>query len=447
MMITRAGFLSVWVISIMAGTLVADEPLAVVFEVEAGAHDRRDTPLSVPLPGSMSDAPGFALENLETHKYEPVQKTAHQAKGGGSGVMWILREPLRAGTTRRYRLSTDTSKAALPADGGVRAFVDGQPLEHNRGGLDDRKTGSLRVGDRPVLTYLAAVAEPPAGIPSFYRRSGFIHPLQTPSGVIVTDDFSPEHAHQHGLFFAWVNTTFEGRNVDFWNQAKKTGNVRQEASGALYKNMIAGGPVFGELQAALIHEDLTAPSGPKPVLRDLWLVLVYDVAGHFLIDFQSSQHIIGEKLTVNKYHYGGLGLRGNRQWFDATAQGDTPPDPAKRGESDFLTSEGKHRLDGNHTRPRWADLSGKVDGKFAGISILDHPSNFRFPQPVRLHPTMPYFCFAPMVEEEFAITRGHPYVSHYRLVIHDGPADPKVIERFWHDYAEPPRVTLIEEKR
>ena len=32
--------------------------------------------------------------------------------------------------------------------------------------------------------------------------------------------------------------------------------------------------------------------------------------------------------------------------------------------TDFLTSDGNRRIDGNHTRPRWVDLSGQIDGKF-----------------------------------------------------------------------------------
>ena len=43
----------------------------------------------------------------------------------------------------------------------------------------------------------------------------------------MTDDFPPDHAHQHGLFFAWVSTSFDGHDVDFWNQSKKSdGDVR-----------------------------------------------------------------------------------------------------------------------------------------------------------------------------------------------------------------------------
>ena len=123
----------------------------------------------------------------------------------------------------------------------------------------------------------------------------------------------------------------------------------------------------------------------------------------------------------------------------------TRPTPSKSGHSDFLTSEGKRRADGNHTRPRWVDLSGEVDGKVGGLTILDHPANFRFPQPVRLHPNMPYLSFAPEVLGEFEIVPGEKYVSRYRLIAHDGPPDPKLIERIWDDYSDPPKVRIVPE--
>jgi hypothetical protein len=140
-----------------------------------------------------------------------------------------------------------------------------------------------------------------------------------------------------------------------------------------------------------------------------------------------------------------MGLRGNRDWFDPTVKGDAPPDPGKSGQSDFLTSEGKNRATGNHTRPNWVDLSGLVGATPRGVTLLDHPSNFRFPQPVRLHPNKPYFCFAPMVLGQFEITPGTPYISRYRFVIHDDILDERALERLWHDYAEPPEVRVVGE--
>ena len=83
---------------------------------------------------------------------------------------------------------------------------------------------------------------------------------------------------------------------------------------------------------------------------------------------------------------------------------------------------------------------------FAGATLMCHPDNFRFPQPVRLHPDKPYFCFAPMVLGPFKIAPGKPYVSRYRFFVHDGKPDAKRIEALWNDYADPPVVKVIADR-
>ena len=39
-------------------------------------------------------------------------------------------------------------------------------------------------------------------------------PAAEPSGQVVTDDFNPDHAHEHGIMFAWRQATFEGKPSD-----------------------------------------------------------------------------------------------------------------------------------------------------------------------------------------------------------------------------------------
>jgi hypothetical protein len=227
-----------------------------------------------------------------------------------------------------------------------------------------------------------------------------------------------------------VNTTFEGRQVDFWNQAKQQGRVEHVALGDL-----VDGPVFGQFVATLRHSDLTAPGGSKAVLEETWTVRVYNVHEQFVLDFESRQTCVGDSpLTINEYHYGGMAIRGARQWFGQ-------PD------ADFLTGEGKHRADGNHTRPRWVEMYGKTDGDPCGVLVLDDPENFRSPQPVRLHPQKPYFCFAPMVLGPLTIEPGEQYVSRYRFCTHDGAPDPVLAERLWNDFAEPPKAQFVAVKR
>ncbi len=417
-----AGVLVLWWTLAVSTALGAADAKGVVIEVEAGPHARNGAPVAFPLPDALRAGRQFSMVALDTSQPVPVTLLP----GDPPSVVWIDRQPLPAGARRRYRLEPVGDPVSFEA--GAKVIDDGKALE-------------VQVGDRPVLRYHEAVVESPKGIEPVFRRSGQIHPLLTPSGLSVTDDFPPEHAHQHGLFFAWVNTTFEGNHVDFWNQKERTGQVEHAGT-----TSTTNGPVFGQFEVRLRHADTTGPGTPVPVLDETWIVRVYNLADTSLVDIESRQTCAGSKpLKINKYHYGGFGLRGNRQWSDPKVLGNEAPPPSRGGMGDFLTSEGKTRSDGNHTRPRWVDLSGRIDGKFAGVAILDHPTNFRYPQPVRLHPTMPYFCFAPMVLGEFTIEPGQTYVSRYRILAHDGPPDTAAIEQAWHDYAEPPRVQLITE--
>ena len=421
-------------------TLLGSTALAadLVIEVDAGAHDRLDTPIRLEIPKAPGEAyPFYTLEALDSRTLVPGQTNSGE-------LFWKLDAPLPAGSKRRYRLKKAPSPNALLK---MPPTLIGNPSRPDHDHLQFSVAPDiipLKLDGRTIFAYHKTITRPPTGIDPVYQRSGFIHPLATRTGLVVTDDFSPEHPHQHGLFFAWVNTTFDGRKVDFWNQLGRTGRVGNdpERPGPTF----SGGPFAAEFHASLRHEDLTAPGGPVPVLLEGWAIRAYDVPGCLLFDFESEMKCAGEKpLKLNKHIYGGLGYRGNRQWYDPTVKGNDAPDPSKSGHSDFLTSEGKRRADGNHTRPRWVDLSGEVDGKVGGLTILDHPSNFRFPQPVRLHPNMPYLSFAPEVLGEFEIVPGQIYASRYRLIAHDGPPDPKLIERIWDDYADPPKVRIVPE--
>ena len=386
---------------------VATAADGVLVEVAAGKHERLDALVSVAVPPSLRGQEHLSLIRLDTGQAVPVQA----AQGGAPRVAWIVRDRLPAGATRRYRLAP--AAGAPSAAGGVRVADDGKRL-------------LVTVGGKPVLRYNHAMVPSPLPKHPRYARSGYIHPVYNPSGQVVTDDFNPDHAHQHGIMFAWRKTTFEGRHTNGWDQLAGTGRVEH-----VKVESVGGGPVFGTFVARLRQVDLTAPGGPKPVLDETWRVTIHNVARHFVFDLESTHTCAsGSPVVVDKCFYGGLMVRGHAAWH-------------KRRDFDYLTSEGKTKRDGNHTRPRWVDIYGPLDGKMTGMTVLDHPANFRFPQPVRLHPTMPYFCFAPSVPAAFTIEPGKPYVSRYRFVVHDGTPDAKVAERLWHDYAEPPNTRVV----
>ena len=379
----------------------------VVVEVASGEQGRGGTPVFFRLPDGLRKYSAYSLVRIDDGRTINVQRLPSDPPS----VAWLIDKTLPAGRTRRYRLAG--SATAPRHSSAVTCNNDGEHL-------------LVKVGEKPVLQYNHAVLPAPEGIEEHYMRSGHIHPLFDPDGRMVTDDFPPDHAHQHGIFFAWVNTTFEGRKVDFWNQAGgkgRIGHVSFEGS--------VDGDVFAQFTAVLGHHDLTAPGGPKRVLDEAWTVRVYNAADRFLVDIQSRQTCAtNSPLTINEFHYGGMAFRGSRNWFE-------------REPSDFLTSEGKTRADGNHTQPRWVEAHGRINGKASGVTVMCHPANYEFPQPVRLHPSKPYFCFSPMFNGKFEIAPGEAYVSRYRYAVHAGEPDAETSDHLWHDFAKPPRVRIV----
>ena len=284
---------------------------------------------------------------------------------------------------------------------------------------------TVRAGDRVILRYRGEPGGMPEGFAPEFLRGGYISEVYTPSGVLVSDDYPPDHKHHHGIWSPWTKTKFEGRDVDFWNMGQKKGTVLPVSHGDVWSKDGAAG-----FRAKHRMVDLTAPGGPKPAIDEQWDVTVRaapasggDAKPAHVIDLVITQTCASDSpLVLPKYHYGGLGFRGHRQWYG-------------KDKTRFLTSEGKTRENGNESRAKWCHVGGDVDGKPAGVAILCHPDNFRFPQPVRLHPTEPFFCYAPSQLGDWKIEPGKPYVAKYRFVVSDGPPDAKEIERQWGEYA------------
>jgi hypothetical protein len=343
---------------------------SVELELTAGDHDRDQTPITFLLPKKLAEFQHFKLVRAPDKQEIAVQRYP----GKTAKIGWVLARPLDKGETRQYRLTAQEQAPLSAGASGVSVEDDGRSLLVN-------------VGERPALRYNYEVNEGPKGMDPIYRRSGYIHPLFTPSGRELTGDFPADHPHQHAVFFAWTNTSLDGRT----------------------------------------------PESPQPVLNENWVVRVYNTKGYFLVDLYSRQRNTSVwPLVLNKYHYGAMAIRGNDQWFGKPN--------AMKG---FLTSDGKGREDGNATRARWVEMHGDLDGQPAGVAIMGHPKNFRAPQPVRLHPSKPYFCFAPMALGEFEIKPDESYVSQFRFYLHDGPVDAKESERLWNDYANPPKVVIV----
>ncbi|MDP3068930.1 MAG: PmoA family protein [Opitutaceae bacterium] len=353
-------------------------------------------PADAPKPAQLRDAAGRAF--------------ALQAAADGTARFIVPWQ--KAGEALSFTLAAASPKApiepavvAAPAGGHLRVSIGGQPVLVFR-------------LDREDL--------PRPGIPREIVRAGYVHPVFSPSGKIVTDDYAPNHAHHHGIWAPWTKVSFQGRATDFWNMQDKKG---AEELVALDRSW--SGPVHGGFSARLKSVDLSAPA-PVTALHTTWELTAYDLAGAArparLFDLTVTHTAASQDpLVLPEYHYGGFGFRGAGGW--------NGPGPV----ANFLTSEGEtDRIKGNNTRVRWCYLGGAVEGGgLAGTATLGHPGNFRAPQPVRLHPNMPYFSLVPQQLGEFRIEPGTPYVTRYRFVVADGAPDRALLDAYWQGYAQP----------
>ena len=284
--------------------------------------------------------------------------------------------------------------------------------------LKEEEALTLSYQGAPFLTYITGEKCPP-GAPAYYCRSGFIHPLRSPSGQVITDDFPVGHTHQHALFYAWVNTTYKGDFTDFWNQQKETGTAK-------FDELVdqAGGPVYASLITRQDHFSLKHGK----VLDETWQIHTYATEKYRIFDLKvEQQNNTPDTLFINQYHYGGLGIRGSKYWNRVDSL-------SFKSDALFLTSEGLGREEANHSKPRWSTMYGEIEGSTAGVVVFDHPDNLRHPQPVRIHPEMPYFCLAPMVNGEMAILPGDSFHSKFRILTFDGQPQPSELDALWLQY-------------
>jgi len=374
-------------------------PGAQTLTVEAGRLDRRDVVVSFPVSAGVD---GQSILRDESGKTTALQIEAGQAS-------FVLTD-LKAGRTKQYRIVPSSA-----FDMRVKATTDERLLRVT--------SGAGKIFDFRLQREL-----PEPGIKEAFKRAGYIHPVYSPSGRVVTDDYPSDHYHQHGIMFAWTKTEFEGRQPDFWNMGNGSGSVEFDGIANSWS-----GPVHAGFTARLRYVDLSAPK-PVNVLNEVWSVRAYVTElgpkPHTTFDIVSTQQTAGSSpLHLPDYRYGGIAVRGHRNW-------------RMKENVTFITSEGKDRLGGDDTRARWCAIFGNVDGAVAGIAAFGHPDNFRAPQPVRIHPDDPYFNFSPSKLGDWRIDPGKPYVSRYRFVAFDGPADPSELDRLWNDYANPPKVSI-----
>lgn len=385
-------------------------------EIQAGEYDRVGTPIYFEIEKGKNDQ---ALLNLTTKDTINIASSELNT----NTHFFLLDQALAKGKRRKYQLLQIDNQYSVNSK--FQSWRYGKSLK-------------LKQNGQVALAYNFGLRYPNYEAPEYYKRSGFIHPVSTPNGVILTDDFPIGHTHQNGIFNAWVNTTFQDKKVDFWNRQNQTAKVSSQ-------NQTKGITVWQHENGSqsyldtLLHIAIDTSRGEEQiVLKEVQHLTLYPTADYHLFDIYSNQiNTSMDTLFVNQYHYGGMAFRGSKFWNETDSL-------HFESAMKIITSEGNDRTNSNHTRPDWVCAYGQIKGKEVGIVIFNHPSNFRSPQFVRVHPNMPYLCFTPTVKGGFSIAPQESYETRFRFVTFDGKPDLELLERLWLDYAFPVKVKFVD---
>lgn len=397
------------------------ETVVAKFSVNAGSIKRCGTPVSISLEGLDYNTDKGALHLFEVKGKTRAEVPCQLEAGNSPRLWWVPVGETVANVDRKFILikdSTFVAKNVVTTEMNSRILI-------------------IKNNNQKVVQYNIADVFPPDTVSELYKRSGFIHPLWSPSGNVMTRIMAPDHWHHLGIWNPWTKTHFEGHSTDFWNLMEGQGTVRFAGF-----NSLISGPVYGGFKARQEHVDFQCKGGDKVAMNEVWDVRVWNVGTYggvkvWLWDLTTTLNCASSSpITLEAYRYGGgIGYRATDEW--------------NANNSWVLTSEGKVRKDADGTRARWCDVGGQFAGKgTSGILFMSHPSNREYPEPMRVWPENMnghgdvYFEFCPIRDKPWELKPGNDYVLKYRMLVYDGKIDAQIAEQIWKDFTNPPTVTI-----
>jgi hypothetical protein len=395
------------------------------FRVYAGNADRLDCPVGVFLDQINYNEDQGSLLLLEVIGQEKTQVPCQLEPGHSAKLWFILSGETPRGTSRDFVLrkkESDTSPSQIQIE---------------------KRQGQLRLlgHDRPILDYQFQTMYPPEGVNALFRRSGFIHPLWSPDGQVLSRIQPPDHYHHYGIWGPWTKTHIMGREVDFWNLLKGQGTV--QFSGFLAE---VEGPVFSGFRVLQEHIDFGARGADQVAINEVLDVRAWNIGqgDAWLIDYTTTLNTpLDSGILLDAYRYGGgIGFRATELWH--------------KENSTVLTSENKDRLSADGTKAKWCMVEGESaseEGR-SGILFMGHTSNRDFPEPMRVWPVDAnrgrgdvYFQFCPIRHKDWMLHKGKDYSLKYRLLVFDGSISTEEAQAYWNGFAHPPHVEILKSDR
>lgn len=272
----------------------------------------------------------------------------------------------------------------------------------------DPGTGQYLIteGGAPVLRYNYATLEPGALLESVSAanriyaraRSDYIHPLYGLDGQELTQDWSKDHPHHRGIYWAWPEVDWRGQRGDL--------HALQRVFARPAGRCVASA---GEDYAQIEADNVWKWENKDPIVRETARIRACRATAQGrVVDLEFRFTAIAESVWIARRgtdKYGGLNVR---------------LAPVK---DQLITWQNDPPAAG--PRMAWGEISGVFPGgqDAAGLVTLQHPQNPDYPgdwiQYPELNWLQPVF---PASGTRFELKKDLTLTLRFRLWIHRGPA-------------------------
>lgn len=283
----------------------------------------------------------------------------------------------------------------------------------------DTESGQIVLleGGQPILKYNFSTVEPDEllkfsaeNLKYARPRSNYIHPLYGFDGEELTYDWSVEHPHHRGIYWAWPEVQLGEETGDLHALQRVFARPSGDAK-------LTSGNDFGQIEA----ENLWLWEDKTPIVREIAIIRAYRSKEHGrYVDLWFQFTALADEVTVARRgtdKYGGLNVR------------------LARVEDQVITFHTDAK--GSNPTMAWAELSGIFGGgtSLTGLSIIQNEANPDYPGDWIEYPELNWFQPTfPASQTRFPLRTGEPLVLQYRLWIHRGRADEELHAEVWRDY-------------
>lgn len=359
-------FLPILLLSLLAAAPARETR---TFVVPAHEKDRRYVLAEIPLPIAVK-AP-VLVRDKETGKVLPSQ--------ADEAALRVLVGAIPAG-----------AKKALVVESFEGDRAPGMALKDDPGGWI-----SVRSSGREITRYYI-------GAPAAKHKKPFFYPLNA-HGVNVLRDWpigegrpgeAKDHPHHTGMYHAFG----EVNGKEYWSKTPIVpGKILRREAGPAYARIVAEN-AWGE-DLLETHDVMVLDAGEDAVVD--WTITLKAANGPVVF---AKDLKMAKEGSFSLRVAAGLSLKGDAPEMMSDAKGN-------KGEKAIRADAAP-----------WVDYAGEVDQKKVGVSVMNHPSSFRYPTTWHVRA---YGLFAAnpwLIKGENTLPKGESLLLRYRVYVHEGNA-------------------------